>query len=107
MGLLIHLFFVAYLAFNYHVWANPENVTNGRENQSIDCGPTECQQLSDRLEIVEAALRSLLVALASQKKGQVLPISKIIEHDSALLAILSLSTVKIPPKNVTLPTGTI
>lgn len=75
MGLLIYLLFGAFLITNLHVQAHDENVLNGKDNQAAGCGPDECQQLRDRFGIVEAAIRSLVTVLASQKNEQkVLPL---------------------------------
>ncbi|XP_046653142.1 uncharacterized protein LOC124343727 [Daphnia pulicaria] len=50
---------------------------------------TECQQLQDRLEALESAVKSIVSALASQKNEIFAPITAILEQNAALRVILS------------------
>jgi hypothetical protein len=50
---------------------------------------TECEQLQDRLEALESAVRSIVSALASQKNEIFAPITAILEQNAALRVILS------------------
>ncbi len=54
---------------------------------------TECQQLQDRLETLESAVRSIVSAMASQKNEIFAPITAILEQNAALRVILSSSPV--------------
>jgi hypothetical protein len=50
---------------------------------------TECEQLQDRLETLESAVRSIVSAMASQKNEIFAPITAILEQNAALRVILS------------------
>ncbi|XP_046458934.1 uncharacterized protein LOC124205536 [Daphnia pulex] len=50
---------------------------------------TECEQLQDRLETLELAVRSIVSAMASQKNEIFAPITAILEQNAALRVILS------------------
>ncbi|XP_046637967.1 uncharacterized protein LOC124316205 isoform X2 [Daphnia pulicaria] len=50
---------------------------------------TECEQLQDRLEALESAVRSIVSAMASQKNEIFAPITAILEQNAALRVILS------------------
>ena len=52
---------------------------------------TECEQLQDRLETLESAVRSIVSAMASQKNEIFAPITAILEQNAALRVILSSS----------------
>lgn len=56
-------------------------------NLSVD-DQTECQQLRNRVETLEAAVRTIVSALTIQKDHQFTPINTILQRDPALLAIL-------------------
>lgn len=72
---------------------NSEKVSASTDNQSSTCDPSECSLMKDRLETLEAAVRSIVSAIASQKKGPFAPINKILERDPfrALRAVFSAS----------------
>uniref|UniRef100_A0A0P6D4M9 Jmjc domain-containing histone demethylation protein n=1 Tax=Daphnia magna TaxID=35525 RepID=A0A0P6D4M9_9CRUS len=61
-------------------------------NQGAECSVTECEQLRNRIEILEAAVRGIISAMASQKTGQLASVNKIMERDIALRTIVSLSS---------------
>ncbi|KAI9558861.1 hypothetical protein GHT06_015650 [Daphnia sinensis] len=102
MGLLICLIFGAFLITSLHQCTHAENVLNDKDNQTAGCGSAECQQLRDRLDTVEAAIRSLVSVLKSQKDEQSVKINSVIASDPALRAILSSSNAQISANNVTL-----
>jgi hypothetical protein len=56
---------------------------------SAEWDSTEFQQLQDRLETLESAVRSIVSALASQKNEIFAPITAILEQNAALRVILS------------------
>jgi hypothetical protein len=60
---------------------------------SAEWDSTEFQQLQDRLETLESAVRSIVSALASQKNEIFAPITAILEQNAALRVILSSSPV--------------
>jgi hypothetical protein len=72
---------------------------------SAEFDSTECQQLRDRLETLESAVKSIVTALASQKNEIIAPITAILEQNEALRVILSLSPISqdIPENSTTHP----
>lgn len=66
---------------------------------------TECQQLRDRLETLESAVKSIVTALASQKNEIFAPITAILEQNEALRVILSSSPISqdVPENSTTHP----
>ena len=60
---------------------------------SAEFDSTECQQLRDRLEILESTVKSIVIALASQKNEIIAPITAILEQNEALRGILSSSSI--------------
>jgi hypothetical protein len=66
---------------------------------------TECQQLWDRLEILESAVKSIVTALANQKNEIIAPITAILEQNEALRDILSSSSIyeDVPENSTTHP----
>ncbi|EFX82886.1 hypothetical protein DAPPUDRAFT_240713 [Daphnia pulex] len=56
---------------------------------SAEWDSTEFQQLQDRLETLESAVRSIVSAMASQKNEIFAPITAILEQNAALRVILS------------------
>jgi hypothetical protein len=56
---------------------------------SAEWDSTEFQQLQDRLETLESAVRSIVSALASQKNEIFAPITAILEQNAALRVIVS------------------
>ncbi len=76
-------------------------------SQSSTCDPSECRLMKDRLETLEAAVKSIVSAMASQKKGPFAPINKILERDPALQAVFSASMSGIFSKNTTDKLGNI
>lgn len=70
-------------------WIKSEKVAfNVDDDQAAKCGLTECQQLQDQVETLEAAVRTIVSALAIQKGRQFAEINKILERDPALLAVV-------------------
>jgi hypothetical protein len=66
---------------------------------------TECQQLRDRLETLESAVKSIVTALASQKNEIIAPITAILEQNEVLRDILSSSPISqdVPENSTTHP----
>ncbi len=60
---------------------------------SAEWDSTEFQQLQDRLETLESAVRTIVSAMASQKNEIFAPITAILEQNAALRVILSSSPV--------------
>ena len=60
---------------------------------SAEFDSTECQQLRDRLETLESAVKSIVTAFASQKNEIIAPITAILEQNEALRGILSSSPI--------------
>nr|CAH0107914.1 unnamed protein product [Daphnia galeata] len=60
---------------------------------SAEFDSTECQQLRDRLETLESAVKSIVTALASQKNEIIAPITAILDQNEALRGILSSSPI--------------
>jgi|LakMenEpi03Aug12_release.lakeMendotaPanAssembly.Ray.scaffolds.fasta_scaffold1807215_1 hypothetical protein len=60
---------------------------------SAEFDSTELQQLWDRLEILESAMKSIVTALTSQKNEIIAPITAILEQNAALRGILSSSSI--------------
>jgi hypothetical protein len=72
---------------------------------SAEFDSTECQQLRDRLETLESAVKSIVTALASQKNEIFAPITAILEQNEALRDILSSSSISqdVPENSTTHP----
>ncbi len=72
---------------------------------SAEFDSTECQQLRDRLETLESAVKSIATALASQKNEIIAPITAILEQNEALRDILSSSPISqdVPENSTTHP----
>ena len=94
------------------VLGNSEKVTEynvGDDQQiiegSAEFDSTECQQLRDRLETLESAVKSIVTALASQKNEIFAPITAILEQNEALRDILSSSPIyeDVPENSTTHP----
>ena len=68
---------------------------------SAEFDSTECQQLRDRLETLESAVKSIATALASQKNEIIAPITAILEQNEALRDILSSPISQDVPENST------
>ena len=81
------------------VWMG--NVKASTNNGVTECSLANCQQLQDRLDTLEAAVKSIVSALASQTKGSIVPVNKILEKDPALRAISSSPTTRYVPHNST------
>nr|CAH0107911.1 unnamed protein product [Daphnia galeata] len=83
------------------------NVVDGLQiiGGSAEFDATECQQLRDRLEILESTVKSIVIALASQKNEIIAPITAILEQNEALRDILSSSSIyeDIPENSTTHP----
>jgi hypothetical protein len=80
------------------------NVVDGQQiiGGSAEFDATECQQLRDRLEALESAVKSIVTALASQKNEIIAPITAILDQNVALRDILSSSPISQDvPKNST------
>ena len=71
------------------------NVVDGLQiiGGSAEFDATECQQLRDRLETLESAVKSIVTALASQKNEIIAPITAILDQNEALRDILSSSPI--------------
>lgn len=54
--------------------------------------------LTNRLEVVEVAVRKIISALSYQKNDVFAPINNILEHDPAIRSILSLSPTQVLEK---------
>ena len=94
------------------VLGNSEKVTEynvGDDQQiiegSAEFDSTECQQLRDRLETLESAVKTIVIALASQKNEIIVPITAILEQNEALRDILSSSPIyeDVPENSTTHP----
>ncbi|XP_057368778.1 uncharacterized protein LOC130689856 [Daphnia carinata] len=74
-----------------YVWANSGEVKDAIVNNVTKdcCDPEKYKQLQDQLDILETAVRNIVSAIASQKKGPFAPINAILERDPALNAVLS------------------
>ena len=72
---------------------------------SAEFDSTECQQLRDRLETLESAVKTIVIALASQKNEIIVPITAILEQNEALRDILSSSPIyeDVPENSTTHP----
>jgi hypothetical protein len=72
---------------------------------SAEFDSTECQQLRDRLETLESAVKSIATALESQKNEIIAPITAILEQNEALRDILSSSPISqdVPENSTTHP----
>jgi hypothetical protein len=84
------------------------NVVDGLQiiGGSAEFDSTECQQLlRDRLETLESAVKSIAIALASQKNEIIAPITAILEQNEALRDILSSSPMSqdVPENSTTHP----
>ncbi len=83
------------------------NVVDGLQiiGGSAEFDSKECQQLRDRLETLESAVKTIVTALASQKNAIIAPITAILEQNEALRVILSLSPISqdIPENSTTHP----
>jgi hypothetical protein len=71
------------------------NVVDGLQiiGGSAEFDSTEFQLLRDRLETLESAVKTIVIALASQKNEIIAPITAILEQNEALRVILSLSPI--------------
>ena len=71
------------------------NVVDGLQiiGGSAEFDSTECQLLRDRLETLESTVKSIVIALASQKNEIIAPITEILEQNEALRGILSSSSI--------------
>jgi hypothetical protein len=59
------------------------------ENSDVTCNTPECQQsLQNRLETIEAAIRTIVTTLSSQT-GELFPVKEIFAQDPAISSILS------------------
>jgi hypothetical protein len=83
------------------------NVVDGQQiiGGSAEFDATECQQLRDRLEALESAVKSIVTALASQKNEIIAPITAILDQNVALRDILSSSPISqdVPENSTTHP----
>ena len=80
------------------------NVVDGMQiiGGSAEFDSTECQQLRDRLETLESAVKTIVIAMASQKNEIIAPITAILDQNVALRDILSSSPISQDvPKNST------
>lgn len=69
---------------------NSETVQEDEEtNHSVKCDVVECQELRNRVETLEAAVRDISLALTSEKKGQFSSINKILERSTALRTLVN------------------
>lgn len=62
-------------------------------NQAVECSMTECEQLRNRIETLEVAVRGIISAMASQTTGQLALVNKILGRNAALRAIVSSATI--------------
>lgn len=73
-------------------WAKSEEISNsGSGNGDYPmriCELSECENLRNRLETLEAAVKTVVSALATQKDRQFAPITAILESDPALHSFL-------------------
>lgn len=67
-------------------WVKSEEINNsGSGDYPISiCGSQECDDLRNRLETLEAAVKTIVSALATQKNRPFAPITAILESDPAL-----------------------
>lgn len=74
-----------------YVRTNSEETKDTKVNpvRNKCCDPKQYQQLQDRLETLEAAVRNIVSAIASQKKGHFAPINAILERDPVLQTVFS------------------
>ena len=83
------------------------NVVDGLQiiEGSAEFDSTECQQLGFRLETLESAVKTIVIALASQKNEIIAPITAILEQNEALRDILSSSSISqdVPENSTTHP----
>ena len=88
-ALLLGVFITAVLGNSEKITV--ANVVDGLQiiGGSAEFDSTECQQLRDRLETLESAVKSIVTALASQKNEIIAPITAILEQNEALRGILS------------------
>jgi hypothetical protein len=72
---------------------------------SAEFDSTEYQQLGFRLETLESAVKSIVIALASQKNEIIAPITVILEQNAAFRDILSSSPISqdVPENSTTHP----
>ncbi|KAI9558684.1 hypothetical protein GHT06_015473 [Daphnia sinensis] len=107
MGSWAKVVIVVLLTYYTSVRADSEKHESSA-NQGAECSATECEKLRNRIEILEAAVRGIVSAMASQKAGQLASVNKIMERDIALRTIVSLSTTgKDVSKNGTVRYGNI
>lgn len=69
------------------------------------CGSLECEDLRNRLETLEAAVKTIVSALATQKDRLFAPITAILESDPALRFFLP--PLKVSAQNTTQLKGNI
>jgi hypothetical protein len=83
------------------------NVVDGLQiiGGSAEFDSTEFQLLRDRLETLESAVKTIVIALASQKNEIIAPITAILEQNEALRDILSSSPISqdVPENSTTHP----
>nr|CAH0106919.1 unnamed protein product [Daphnia galeata] len=64
------------------------------ENSDVTCNTPECQkQLQNRLETIEAAVRTIVTTLSSQKGEFLAPVKEIFAQDPAISSILSATPI--------------
>ena len=91
---LLLVFITAVLGINSEK-ITEANVVDGLQiiGGSAEFDSTECQLLRDRLETLESTVKSIVIALASQKNEIIAPITAILEQNEALRGILSSSSI--------------
>nr|CAH0107913.1 unnamed protein product [Daphnia galeata] len=105
-ALLLEVFITAVLGNLEKV--TEANVVDGLQiiGGSAEFDSTECQQLRDRLETLESAVKTIVIALASQKNEIIAPITAILEQNEVLRDILSSSPMSQDvPENSTTHSG--
>ena len=64
------------------------------ENSDVTCNTPECQQsLQNRLETIEAAVRTIVTTLSSQTAEFLAPVKEIFAQDPAISSILSATPI--------------